>query len=147
MLKASYELAFEEARILRDWLEALDRLDADGNVANTLTGDVAAVRAGVPAEVVLVRDGCMVGSVVGTGRSGTERIRDLVGRVPPEGPAIESRVSGLRARRGREDETWMLAQWIVRSGARTVRRDDGEPADDFARRIERACAEDPPSGA
>jgi hypothetical protein len=49
-------------------------------------------------------------------------------------------VGVLRARRGREDETWMLAQWIVRSGARTVRRDDGEPADAFASRIEEACS-------
>lgn len=139
MLRASFELAFEEARILRDWLEALDRLDADGNVADTLTGDVAAVRAGDPVEVVLIRAGRMVGSVAGTGRPAAERVRDLVGRVPPDGPVVESRVGVLRARRGREDETWMLAQWIVRSGARTVRRDDGEPADAFASRIEEAC--------
>ncbi len=146
MHRASEELAFEEARILRDWLEGLERLEAEGCAADRLAGDVAAVSVGERVEIVLIRDGRMLGSCAWSRSDpGPEALRsglvlDLLGS---RGSSRVFEAGGPVARRTRNDETWMLAKWIGRGERQTVVRGVNETDDAFVVRLLRMAGEDP----
>lgn len=150
MLRASSELAFEEARILRDWIESLERLDSDGNAADRLSGDVAVISYGDPAEIVLIRNGLLLGSLSWKRADGHDegvRVRGLVDLLRSAAESVPMEAGGPTARRMRNDETWMLARWIGRSECRTLDRFRDESDEVFAERILLVFEEDPVSDA
>ena len=134
-MRASAELAFEEARILRDWLEGIERLLSDGCAADRLAGDVAVVCEGDPADVVLIRSGQLLGSQSMARTDDGDRLASLVDLFHLDDSSTSVEAGGPTARRIRNDETWMLARWIGQTDCRTIDRASGEADESFAERI------------